>query len=292
MGADRQPCAVPMCTNTVPVTIGGRLCRECLADLQNALYALWAGPAVHMGEREPGLIDDLVDVMARLKRSGLATGVTSRSADTPLPYHEAASDLLWTARNTLAIWCEEIATAFPDYGRPPGHLAHRARWLGSHTRGIARYPDAPTLYDEIMWLYRQVARMVDTAPTRVYLGACGSRDRGRMCRVPLYALAQHRQARCRGCGALYDVAVRRGQLLDRAQDQIAPAADIARALSTLGRPVTVDLISKWAKRGKLAVYEAQPFDPRKRHRYRLGDVVDLVLPQSSLDRVTANRLTS
>jgi hypothetical protein len=283
---------VPNCTNVAPIQY--EICESCLLALGADLHELAHGPEVRPGEFEPGLIDDLVDVMARLTRSGLSTGVGSRSATTPLLYNESASDLLWTVRNTLSVWCAEIYTRNPQYGEPHGSSPRLASWLSHAQLGVVRHPGAVSLRDEVTWMTTQVRRTVDIAPVRVYLGECGAQPEGRVCREPIYALPSHTTARCRGCGAVYDVVVRRGQLLDSAQDQLAPAGDIARALSTLGQPLSLRRIRVWVHRGRLVQYEPHPFDPKRRPRYRLGDVVTLLLANSAqtkggrtLDRVAA-----
>lgn len=276
-----QPCAVPGCTHTTPVQYP--VCRSCLNELVKDLTDLCHGPETRRWECEPGLIDDLVDVMARLMRSGIATGVGSRSADKPLPYHEAASQLLWTVRNTLSVWCQTIYAANPEYDPPSGTSPELAHWLAAHIVGIARHPEVVTLRDEITWLTSQVRRTVDIAPLRIYLGDCGADVDGRECHEPVYAAPGHVTVSCHSCGALYDVDKRRAEKLAGAQDHIAPAGEIARALSTVGAPLRLATIRLWAHRypDDLPQYEAHPLDRRRRPRYRLGDVVTLMLAKSA-----------
>jgi len=279
MTVTHHACAVEGCSQVTPVHL--TICQRCLSELLTALYDLAAGPELRPGCPEPGLIDDLTDVMARLRRSGLATGVLSHSAEFPLPYNEAASDLLWTVKNTLRSWCAEVYESTPAYRAQPapaGSSAQLALWLASSTVGIARHPDVVQMRDELLWLVGKVRRTVDIAPTRMYLGACGAQP-DKVCREPIYAMPGHTVTRCPGCGAEYDVKLRRGQMLADAQDQIAPAADIARAISLLGQPLTVRRIRVWAHRGKLQQYPPHAFDPRERPRYRLGDVVRLYVPK-------------
>lgn len=267
-----QSCVVNACGRPTP----GYLCRDCVGRLIDALESLARGPRVK-GRYEPGLAEDLVDVMARLMRSGLTTGVGSRSAGTPLPYHEAASDLLWTLRNTLWAWCSDVYARLSRPDRLGTTGPEMALWLRGHILAAVRHPDAARMYDEIMWVTGAVHDMVDIAPIRLYLGQCGAVSEGHPCRETLYTLPTHHTVRCRRCAAVYDVGVRRGQMLDHAQDQLAPAVDISRALSTLCMPVRVERIRKWAERGRLQPYDPHPFDPHKRARYRLGDVVSLLL---------------
>jgi hypothetical protein len=270
-----RPCAVPGCDKSTPDQYP--VCRACLSDLVNDLTDLWRGPEINRWEYEPGLIDDLIDVMARLMRSGIATGVTSRSATTPLPYHESASQLLWTVRNTLSVWCQTIYQANPRYAAPHGGSPELAHWLATSLLGIARHPEVAKLRDEIAWLTEQVRDAVDIAPLRVYLGECGAQCGGRECTDPIYALPSHTTVSCRACGAVYDVVDRRTELLSSAEDHLAPAGEICRALSTLGAPLSLRRIRVWAHRGRLVKHEPHPLDPRHRPRYRLGDVVGLLL---------------
>lgn len=253
------------------------MCRWCASELITELEGLAVGPYVQ-GVHEPGWAGDLIDVMARLSRSGLATGVSSRPASTPLPFHEAASSLLWTLRNTLSVWCGAIAVANPGRSKAAGGIADLALWLARDVVQLERHPEIAMLHSEVMWVIGQVKRMIDIAPTRVYLGDCGASVDGQECHQALYVLPGRRMARCRACGEVYDVVARRGYLLDLAQDQVAPAAEIARALSILGQPVRVERIRQWVRRGKIIQYAAHPADVRHRPRYRVGDVVMLLVP--------------
>lgn len=263
----------------------GTICTHCQHIIVRCLTKLATGPRTIRGTIEPGLIADLDDVVARLMRSGLASGVASRSANTPLPYHEVASDLLFTVRHTLHVWGADFLSRDAT---PPRGSAAAAKWLAREVANNCIFTEYHAMYDEITWLTAQVESMVDIAPLRVYLGVCGGE-----CRSPLYALPGHTSVRCKQCGSVYSVEVRRGQLLTDAQDMIAPAADIARALSLVGRPVTLARIGMWVKRGRLVPHDAHPFDPRRRHRYRLGDVVSLTLPKPpkrAIDTQRVNRV--
>lgn len=71
-------------------------------------------------------------------------------------------------------------------------------------------------------------------------------------------------------GAQYDVAERRVWLLDSAEDVLAHAALIARALSALGHKVGVDRLYKRAERGRTV---AKTVDMRGWPLYRIGDAL-------------------
>lgn len=268
-----QICTVQGCAR--PAQSG--LCARCTTALRDTLVALARGPRDAHGAIEPGLLDDLTDVVARLMRSGAATGVLSRSAEVPLIFHPAASEVAWVARDTLTVWARELAQVNPHLSVTGSTATEVAAWLSRYPALIAAHPQAADLHDEITAMADTVRRMVDIRPGKVYLGACGAEPGGVACTDDLYALDGASSARCRSCGAVWDVSVRRDELLELVRDQLAPAADIARALSTLGRPVTVARIGMWVHRGRLIPRLAHPADPRQRPRYRVGDILDLLL---------------
>ncbi len=269
-----QTCVVDRCARPTETY----LCAGCLAEVVTALRELAAGPPGPHGDPTPGLLADLEDVVIRLTRSGLATGILpTRPHVTPLPFHSAASDLMWTAGNTISTWARDIAEMNPHLHLDATTTAEAAGWLGRLPALIAMHPAADELHDEITWLTDRVRSMVDIAPIREYLGQCGAEPDGHLCTEDLYALPGSSAARCRVCGAVWDIATRKERLLGAVVDQWATATEIARALSLLGQPITVARIGMWVRRGKLTARPPHPLDPRRRPRYRVGDVVDRAL---------------
>jgi hypothetical protein len=108
----------------------------------------------------------------------------------------------------------------------------------------------------------------------VFAGQCAE------CETDLYAGKGDQEARCRGCGATYEVLKWRAHAATAKDYYIGTATDLSRKLSApqYGYSVTADQIRKWALRDKIvranpeADESGKPIPPA----YRLGDVLDLV----------------
>lgn len=257
-------------------TTGAGLCRYCTEDLINDLTDLAAGPATPTG-RMPGLLADLDDVVLRMtKTGGASVGVLSRSAESGVPYHAAASALMGQAGMALAYWAADLAALHPHLEVPVGAI-EVAGWLSRYPALLAGHPEVAALHREITGLTDRVRRMVDRSPALAFLGPCGSlTDDGEVCRTGLYVLPDRDFVRCRACKTQFDVRVRREELLAAVADQLATGPEIARALSTWGLTVTVHAIRQWVHRGKLMPKPPHPLDARRTPRYRVGDVIDRV----------------
>jgi hypothetical protein len=125
-------------------------------------------------------------------------------------------------------------------------------------------------------MVRQIRRMIDRAPDKIYLGQCGFEIDGEACPQDLYVLPSRDSVHCPTCGSDWDTQARREHLLRVVEDQLDTATDISRALSPLHQPVTASMIRGYARRGKLASYAPHPRDKRALPRYRTGDVLDLL----------------
>jgi hypothetical protein len=87
--------------------------------------------------------------------------------------------------------------------------------------------------------------------------------------------------RCRDCRTVYDVAERREWLLHSAEDVLATAPVISRALTRMGSEVMPDRIRQWASvsgGGRRLVRRGR--DRSGVPLYRLGDVMDLLAAEA------------
>lgn len=158
-----------------------------------------------------------------------------RSTATPLPWNEVAS----RAQRAVSEWRS-------DYGRGPA---------------------TPEAYRALSVVHRLVETVIDRPADRTYAGPCSA------CSADLYAAAGSLAVVCEPCGLEYDIEPRREYLLGVVEDQLATATELARALTSLGRPVDSALVRKWAERGRIVAHGRN----RRGHAvYRVGDVLDLV----------------
>lgn len=258
-----------------PMPGDGTICRACLADLERALGdAPWAAAQLTIS-------------YSRQSRIGSGDG-GRRSADTPMPYDARSSKLATDLRTTLARWAGTIAQQVgeslegPMCDRPcrhrscktvrgsrtpSGRTADLARWMLCHLELIRRHQAAGRIADDITRLIEAAERCIDRPADLAYSGPCDE------CDLDLYGRLGASLVRCRGCGAQYDVTERREWLLAAAEDTLAHAALIARALSRLGTNIQANRLYVWANRGQILAHGT---DTHGRPLYRIGDVLDLL----------------
>jgi len=223
-------------------------------------------------------MDDELEVTITRQR-GLPTEGSSAGVETPLPWHEKASDARRNLHGLLATWCrfceeEGVRNSSPSFGLPEDNLPAMSRWLLWRVDGLSLLDIGPEAVDEITNAFAECERLIDRRPDRWYAGPCVAETiEGDPCGADLYAKRVTGVVECRNCGAGYDVAERRAWLLAEAEDRLADASTVARAVSWLGaEPLTPARVWKWAER-KLIV--AKGHDGR-RPLYRIGDAIDLL----------------
>lgn len=247
---------------------GAFLCGSCTTSIWNTLDLV------------PDLLAEL-DV-ARTRQARLTGG--GRSTGRPLPWNDAASRTRTEVEHRL--W--SLVSACADAGIPSGEETQRepwpefgndydaSRWLMCRVEPIARVPWAP----DALGLVRAANRgwrLVDHPPERVFAGPCG------LCGEDLYATPGEPVVVCSACRTPEDVEERRAFLLAKVDDQLVTATEMARALTTLGQPVTPERIRQWKHRGRIL---ARGSNLAGVPVYRVGDVVSLLV--SDAER-TANR---
>ncbi|MFL1444039.1 hypothetical protein [Nocardiopsis protaetiae] len=218
------------------------------------------------------LADDLTTATTRQTRLATTSSGGGRGTQTepPLPFDLRASEALAVLRNTLSTWVRVLqddgATTHPRTNT----TAAMAAWL-IPAIGWARHRDyGPDLIDETLAATTQARRATDRPEELTYAGRCPT------CGAPIYALGARPTAQCRTAdcdGAVGDVAAARLQLLRSAGTRLVTAEQAARALTTVGRPVTARWIRQLAAEKKLASIPGSTAA-----RYWLGDILDLLLP--------------
>ncbi|MCW2920010.1 MAG: hypothetical protein JWN52_8078 [Actinomycetia bacterium] len=205
-----------------------------------------------------------------------------------MPYDARSSTLAARIHNSLAGWVRTVAEQVgepiegPQCARPCRHrscktvrgsrtpadrTADLARWLMLHLELIRRHKAANEIVADVVRLVEAAERCVDRPPDLAYSGPCDG------CGSDLYGRLGAAIVRCRECGQQYDVAERREWLLAAAEDTLAHAALISRALSRLGTSIQVNRLYQWANRSQILAHGT---DAQGRPLYRIGDVLDLL----------------
>lgn len=249
--------ACDMCTS--PVADLAHICTRCTRPL-----------AVDLADI-PELDHELDITVSRRARIG-AGGGGGRGNEKPLPVNLDADQHGRQLKQTLTSWAHLIADQ-RGIPRPLDGLTPAARWMVGHIEWLRHHPAAGDAVTEIREAVHQVRRAIDRPLDRAYAGPCNE------CGTALYGKPDAVEVACRGCATpdgatlVYDLTERRDWMLDAMVDMELPAADIARALTSLVRPIAPALLYTWVKRKKL---QPTGTDERGKTLFRLGDVAELM----------------
>jgi hypothetical protein len=198
-----------------------------------------------------------------------------------MPFHGSASTAITSLGKVLGKWVDLVSRSAGDTttGALPVAISRHgtplyAEWLIERLRWLRRLPDAAIAFEEITREVDHATRVIDRPADLAYGGPCGARnpETGDECPEVIWARPGTRLIQCRRCGATWDFQARRTNALKAAEDRLESPETIARALTSMGMPLTFDRIRQWRRRGQLVPARV---DDRGRARYRLGDVMDL-----------------
>lgn len=265
---------------------GYYLCRWCADELARQLASVAA------------VAEELNITVSRLARFAQSVPVAT-SGPAPLPFDPNASDALGILHNTLSTWARDIAGRLGHALDADPSAASVARWLRARRDAIRSHPAAGELADEITHAVVHAWQAVDRAPGRVYVGPCGADTDTGPCPLDLYGRADPsrpgrldpRQSvvRCQ-CGAQWNASKRRAWLLDRLNDSLATAREIASAVGMIGElPVNEKTIRTWHNRGRIV---ARGHNPAGVPLHRIGDVVQVATNSATRHRGGGNPIPS
>jgi uncharacterized Zn finger protein (UPF0148 family) len=252
-----------ICRCGAPLADGFTVCAACGESLAYALAE----------------VDGVVEVLDQgVARTGLTAGYGERvsssgSLHAPLPINEAVFDARHALHTYLMRTALKLAeTTGPLTGRTSQGLA---AYLLVNLDVLRRMDWAPTVEAELRGHLRHGHDRVNKAEGKVFAGQCAN------CDTDLYAGKQDAEARCRTCGATYEVLKWRAHAETAKNYYIGTAADLSRKLSApqYGYTITADQIRKWALRDKIerANPETDEAGSAIPPAYRLGDVLALNL---------------
>lgn len=256
-------------TCTRPVTDNAYLCRLCGDRIAKELGNI------------PALLDELTVTYIH---AGKGDTIASRAATHGLPWSEAAREAL----DALSVVLTGLIAALLDiHGATPPATdpASQARWLLNRVDWIRRLPNANQTLDALIRCGKDINYAMDLHAERWYAGPCRAEyvldpvhadddvDPDACCLAELYAKPGAVTVVCRQCRHTHDVAARRDWLLKQAEDQLAHAELIGRALASMGEAVTPAAIRGLAFRGRIVQHGVDRYG---RPTYRVGDVVEVV----------------
>jgi len=202
-------------------------------------------------------------------------------------------------------WCAHPSCRALRDGVAASPLAAAAVWLAGQVEWLRHRPEGPEWMSAVVAAVDRARRVVDRRADRWYAGpceeptdqivggcpcACHGAGPGTPCdQVGGCGLEWHRPVRCRGelyarpgadfvacpvCGAVFDVAERRGWLLAAAEETLAHAELIGRAIPSLaGLAITPSQIRNLADRSRIVSHGVDTDD---RPLYKIGEVLEVV----------------
>jgi len=270
------PTPVRLCTSDCgrPIPDDAFLCTPCSETLWDTLLKVCQPPTDHNGQLGRSLVDELHLTIAGVDRiGGQEVGVIVRSAEIPLPWKEHASKTLHDLHWTLATWASTIAGRWGMTEELLATADAAANWLLRHHRRLCGTEISGQAYHQILTAVRSAEWAIDRPADRVFAGPCNTGD----CMADLYGRVGAYTVNCQECGAEHNLDERREWLLQHLDDRLVHAGLLAGLLTMLDRQVTSSMIRNWAARGRLL---SRWHDARGRPLYRVGDVIDIVAPET------------
>lgn len=277
------------------------ICSDCGGDLVHALKIIatggvhrirhhrdWDPAAGRNVTREvidyhPGLWEDLETTLTRQAKLGSGRIVVKGEGETPVAFHEAASQVKGEVTDAVRYWAAAFAWANPHLAIGPSSIPDVCHWLAGFPALLAQLAAAPLMHGNFIALAGTkqkptgaMQRVIDRAPDRLYLGVCGAWIEGYdyPCTADVYALGDRDWGVCQWCRTEHNVVERRAGLRAALEDEIATAVECSRLTGIFGPEVSVELIRKWKQRGKLT---PESYTPRGRPRYLMRHVLDLAV---------------
>jgi hypothetical protein len=155
-------------------------------------------------------------------------------------------------------------------------LVELALW-GDDINVIRRHVQAADIASGIGKAVKNAYRVIDRAQDRKYLGKCNHKVGGLNCPEELWVRPNARDVRCKSCQYEHNVADRRLDMLEMAEDMLVTAKEASTYLGEIGGiTVTESSIRGYLHRGQKLAYRA----PIEAKRFRLGDLLSVVLDES------------
>lgn len=253
---------------------GSFACGSCIGRLQAEIRQVLD---IYSGRRFIGGLATEVEVTrCRLDNLGADPG---KAAETRLAWSEEAAEAFFVLQNVLGTWARDL---WETWGSGPipvrDDLQDIARFFLRYPTWLAQHPAIDQLDDELRDCIRVARRVIDRATdNRMFLGRCdlSDHDNGE-CDRELYAHRSQTEVECPACGAIWQVEERQDWLLVQAEDETATAETLAGLLTRLGVEITPKDIQDAARKGLLTNVGIDSHT--KRRRYRVGAVLDALLP--------------
>jgi hypothetical protein len=242
------------------------LCNRCVRKLQDDLASVsW-------------LVVELENTLTRQARF-TRPSETSRSASTPLPWNDRASQAARLLDKTLRHWVGVVSDY--DSTDPSQHITDTtelARWLWRNAGVLRRLDVAGEVHSEIISVIRRARVVVDRPPDLVTYGVCGGAAE-QPCDAYLYGAPSRPTVECRKCGSVFQVKERLEWMLDYVRGMNGTAAEVATYLRMVGIKITDNGIRGLKRRGRIepvGYIRSRNGKEEPIAQYRFSDVITAV----------------
>jgi hypothetical protein len=225
-----------------------------------------------------------LDVSITRQKGVNLNGGGGKSAETPLPWHDKASEARRHLHGILVAWVrfcrDEHVRGCPAWS-PQDNPASMARFLLHCTHGLALTDIGPDAYEEITKAVADAKRIIFWKKrSRTYLGPCEKpvpNDEGEIlvdkCPGEVYAEEDAPVGTCDICEQGHTVVIRQAELNDKLDGRLCTAAELARICVFLGlqapRERVRDKVHYWYRHKRITPHGAAPNgDPM----FRYGEV--------------------
>ncbi|MEV8610242.1 hypothetical protein AB0383_20335 [Amycolatopsis sp. NPDC051373] len=229
-----------------------------------------------------GLWDELEVTLTRQHKLAVVSA-GGKSDDTPVMFHEAASEARSGIQRFVWYWAYQFWGFNEHLSSPPKTVPAACAWLAQFPGLIASLPDAGAMWEDMTRETQNAARVIDAAPSRVYLGQCGGELEIGVCDQHLYSVKGKPTVKCPSCGAVWDAESRQAQLVALVEDKTVNTVEVCRLLGAIGIEIAQSRVSRYAKARTVGGVEIPPRivpvgrDGRGRPKYRVGDVLNAFL---------------
>lgn len=262
---------------TNPCSVG-----DCGCPTQDVICSGHTDELVAALRSVPGLVEDLEITFAR-RHKLTEPAERRRGGDTPVPFHEAASEALNSLQRFVWYWAYAFWNANQHLTFKPSTVPAACEWMARFPALIASLDGAGDMWTDMVRETRQARRVTDLPASLSYRGQCGAPMDIGTCAEALYAPTDAPVVWCRSCGAEWDAAERRELLAAQVADQCLNATRISQVLAAVGIRIAANTVRTYGRSRIVGDVELPPKliamgrDQRGHPTYRVGDVLDIFL---------------
>lgn len=255
-----------------PLRDNAMLCHKCTGRLEQDLAEI------------PSLFTSIPGAKYGQRGGGSGNiGVTSRSAQTALPFNDKPVEVADALRLLLREHAGWVVTR-RGVPWPRDFLPDLAHFLQNQLGWIRRQEEAPVVHQSITHAVSRLRGSIDgRRREQRSWGRCGSveydEETGQpqpdsvQCPAEVRAWRGARRATCEACGTTHELnQERQDWLLEQARGEVMYVAQLSQTLEVLGRHVADPTIRSWIGRGQLVEHSR---DAQGRALFLVGHVIDL-----------------